>query len=106
MTSSFQDQVDQQRIDIFSTLPANVRDDVFRFSENGQAVREEGATREEGKPLVVDSGTWSFMNQEQQLQVAFQDKPFEDQIVELSAQKLVLRNINGAVETITVFEAR
>lgn len=94
-----------QTVDMMAAEPATAQDDVFKFNAAGEAVREEGATRDIGASDVVDSGTWSFMNEEQGLVVDMASMPVNDQIVELSKNKLVIRNFDGVSETVTTFQA-
>ena len=94
-----------QTVDIFAAVPATAQDDVFNFSENGAVAREEGITREVGSADVVDAGTWAFMNQEQALKLDLKSLPVNDQIVELTNERLVLRNFDGSRENITTFQA-
>lgn len=92
-------------IDLFKAQPATAQDDVFKFEESGKAVREEGATKDVGASDVVDTGQWSFMNEEKDLKVDLQSMPLNDQIVELTRERLVIRNFDGQSETITTFQA-
>ncbi len=94
-----------EAIDLFEAQALTARDDVFRFDEHGEALRAEGATREEGASDVVDIGTWSFVNEEKDLKVELESLPVNDQIVELSRSKLVLRKFDGERETVTTFLA-
>jgi len=81
------------------------KDDIFRFRPNGEAIRDEGPTKEDGKPQIVEVAKWSFMNEERALDVAFKTLPLNDEIVELTRNRLVLRRtLNGAVR-LTTFEA-
>ena len=94
-----------QTIDVLAAQPLTAQDDVFVFEENGEAVREEGATKEAGSSDIVDTGTWSFMNEEKDLKVDLQSMSVNDQIVELTNDRLVIRKFDGTVESITTFEA-
>jgi len=94
-----------QTIDLLAAQPVTAQDDVFKFEDNGEAVREEGATKEAGSSDVVETGTWSFMNEEQALKLDLQTLQVNDQIVELTNDRLVIRNFDGASESITTFEA-
>lgn len=93
-----------QTVDMLAAQPVTAQDDVFKFEVSGKAIREEGATREAGNTDVVDSGTWSFMNEEQNLKVDMKSLPVEDQIVELSKDRLIVRNFDGNRESITTFQ--
>ena len=104
MTAAVQTE-DGQTTDLFAAQPATAQDDVFSFDAVGQAVREEGATKEVGNSDVVDSGQWSFMNEEKDLKVDLQSMPMNDQIVELTKDRLVVRNFDGERETLTTFQA-
>src|SRR5687768_12650415 len=94
-----------QTIDLLAAQPVTAQDDVFKFEDNGEAVREEGATKEAGSSDVVETGTWSFMNEEQALKLDLQTLQVNDQIVELTNDRLVIRNFDGTSESITTFEA-
>jgi len=94
-----------QTIDLLAAQPVTAQDDVFKFEDNGEAVREEGATKEAGSSDVVEIGTWSFMNEEQALKLDLQTLQVNDQIVELTNDRLVIRNFDGTSESITTFEA-
>ena len=94
-----------QTVDLFAAQPTTAQDDVFNFSEDGAVVREEGVTKAVEAADIVDTGTWSFMNEERDLKIEMQTLPVNDQIVELSKEKLVLRNFDGVSETISTFRA-
>ena len=94
-----------QTVDLLAAQPVTAQDDVFKFEANGEAVREEGATKEDGSTDIVDKGTWSFMNEEKDLKVDLQSMPVNDQIVELTKDRLVVRNFDGTREAITTFQA-
>jgi hypothetical protein len=94
-----------QTVDLFTAQPVTAQDDVFNFSEDGAVIREEGVTKEATAADVVDSGTWSFMNEERELKIEMQSLPVNDQIVELSKDRLVLRNFDGQSEIISTFRA-
>lgn len=94
-----------QTVDLLAAQPVTARDDIFNFEQEGAVVREEGATREAGNSDVVEAGTWVFMNEEKDLKVDLQSMPVNDQIVELSKDRLVLRDFDGVSETITTFQA-
>ena len=96
---------DGQTVDLLAAQPATSQDDVFKFEESGKAVREEGETKDVGNSDVVDTGTWSFMNEEKDLKVDLKSMPVEDQIVELSKDRLVIRKFDGDRESITTFQA-
>ena len=93
-----------QTVDLLAAQPETAQDDVFKFEESGKAIREEGATREVGNSDVVDTGTWSFMNEEQDLKVDLKSMPVNDQIVELTRDRLVVRKFDGTREAITTFQ--
>jgi hypothetical protein len=105
MTSSVHTESGRS-INVFADQAATAQDDIFRFNTDGVAIRKEGATRITGNPDEVDRGTWSFLNQEQELKVDLPSLPVNDQIVELTKEKLVIRNFNNVQETLTSFEAR
>ncbi|MFC5271064.1 hypothetical protein [Adhaeribacter terreus] len=91
--------------DALKTSPFS-RDDIFRFKANGEAVRDEGPTKEEGKPQIVEVARWSFLNQERNLDAGFKSLPLNDEIVELTKRRMVLRRLVGNTEKLTVFEAQ
>jgi len=92
-------------IDNTLEISPKAKDDVFRFSENGEAIRDEGPSKEEGNPQTVETAQWSFANEEKSLDVAFDTMPIKDEIVELTKNKLVLRNFDGQRESIITFQA-
>jgi len=104
MTSAVQVE-NGNSVDLFAAQPVTSRDDVFKFEESGKAIREEGATREDGSSDVVDSGQWSFINEEKDLKVDLQSMRMNDQIVELTKDRLVVRNFDGKSEIVTTFLA-
>jgi hypothetical protein len=105
MITSSVETVNGQTIDNFETVPVTSQDDIFRFNVNGEAIRDEGATKENGNPQIVEIAPWAFAQEERMLHVDFVSMPTNDEIVEISPTRLVLRNegLNGV--TITTFEA-
>ena len=104
MASSIQTE-SGRTVDLLAAQPATAQDDVFKFQPTGEVRREEGATKEMGNSDVVDTGTWVFMNEEKDLKVDLKSMPVNDQIVELTRERLVLRNFDGIKETLTTFQA-
>src|SRR5687767_1410452 len=56
------------------------QDDIFRFRANGEAIRDEGPTKENGNPQIVEVAQWSFMNEERSLDAGFESLPLNDEI--------------------------